>query len=69
MKRLSRIEGDESKVSKEFLDKLKQTIKDGLETVFDGIFDEGDDAYTSVSFTKLDEMTARLDSGYTSFWS
>ncbi len=69
MKILSRIEGDESKVSKEFLDKLKQTIKDGLETVFDGIFDEGDDAYTSVSLTKLDEMTARLDSGHTSFWS
>lgn len=69
MKILSRIEGDESKVSKEFLDKLKQTIKDGLETVFNGLFDEGDDAYTSVSLTKLDEMTARLDSGYTSFWS
>ena len=69
MKILSRIEGDESKVSKEFLDKLKQTIKDGLETVFNGIFDEGDDAYTSVSLTKLDEMNKRLDSGYTSFWS
>ena len=69
MKILSRIEGDESKVSKEFLDKLKQTIKDGLETIFNGIFDEGDDAYTSVSLTKLDEMIARLDSGYTSFWS
>ena len=69
MKILSRIEGDESKVSKEFLDKLKQTIKDGLETVFSEIFEEDDDTYVSVSLTKLDEMTARLDSGYTSFWS
>lgn len=69
MKILSRIEGDESKVSKEFLDKLKQTIKDGLETVFSEIFEEADDTYVSVSLTKLDEMTVRLDSGYTSFWS
>lgn len=69
MKILSRIEGDESKVSKEFLDKLKQTIKDGLETVFSEIFDEDDDTYVSVSLTKLDEMNKCLDSGYTSFWS
>ena len=70
MKILSRIEGDESKVSKDFLEKLRQTIKEGLETVFDELFEEDEDGvYTSVSLTKLDEMTARLNSGYTSFWS
>lgn len=70
MKILSRIEGDESKVSKDFLEKLRQTIKEGLETVFDELFEEDEDGvYTSVSLAKLDEMTARLDSGYTSFWS
>lgn len=70
MKILSRIEGDETKVSKTFLDELGKTIKDGLETVFAEIFDEDDDdVYTSISLTKLDEMKKRLDSGYTSFWS
>ena len=70
MKILSRIEGDESKVSKDFLDRLGKAIKDGLETVFGEIFDEeDDDIYTSVSLAKLDEMKKRLNSGYTSFWS
>lgn len=70
MKILSRIEGDETKVSKTFLDDLGKAIKDGLETVFAEIFDEDDnDVYTSVSLAKLDEMKKRLDSGYTSFWS
>ena len=70
MKILSRIEGDETKVSKAFLDDLRKAIKDGLETVFAEIFDEDDDdVYTSVSLAKLDEMKKRLDSGYTSFWS
>ena len=70
MKILSRIEGDETKVSKTFLDDLGREIKDGLETVFAEIFDEDDDeVYTSVSLAKLDEMKKRLESGYTSFWS
>lgn len=70
MKILSRIEGDETKVSKTFLDDLEKAIKDGLLTVFDELFDEDDDSvYTSVSLAKLDEMKKRLDSGYTSFWS
>lgn len=70
MKILSRIEGDETKVSKAFLDDLGKAIKEGLETVFTEIFDEDDDdVYTSVSLAKLDEMKKRLDSGYTSFWS
>lgn len=70
MKILSRIEGDETKVSKTFLDDLGKVIEDGLLTVFDELFDEDDDGiYTSVSLTKLDEMKKRLNSGYTSFWS
>lgn len=70
MKILSRIEGDESKVSEGFLKDLKDTIKDGLESVFEELFDEDDDnVYASVSIAKLDEMEKRLASGYTSFWS
>lgn len=70
MKILSRIEGDESKVNEEFLKDLRGTIKDGLESVFEELFDEDDDdVYTSVSLAKLDEMKKRLASGYTSFWS
>lgn len=70
MKILSRIEGDETKVSNTFLDDLGKAIKDGLLGVFDELFDEDEDGiYTSVSLAKLDEMKKRLDSGYTSFWS
>jgi len=70
MKILSRIEGDESKVSKDFLKGLRETIEEGLEEVFEELFDEeDDDVYESVSLAKLDEMIKRLDSGYTSFWS
>ena len=70
MKILSRIEGDETKVSKTFLDDLGKAIKEGLITVFDELFDEDEDGiYSSVSLAKLDEMKKRLDSGYTSFWS
>ena len=71
MKILSRIEGDESKVSKEFLDTLKRTITDGLVAVYEELFDgkDDDEVYTSVSLAKIDEMKKRLDSGYTSFWS
>ena len=71
MKILSRIEGDETKVSKTFLEDLEKAIKDGLEEIFNGPFDkvESDDAFKSVSLAKLDEMKKRLDSGYTSFWS
>ena len=70
MKILSRIEGDETKVSKSFLDELGKAIKEGLESVFAELFDEDDDdVYTSVSLAKLEEMKKRLESGYTSFWS
>ena len=70
MKILSRIEGDDSKVSEGFLNDLKETIKEGLESVFEELFDEDDDdVYASVSLAKLDEMKKRLAFGYTSFWS
>ena len=70
MKILSRIEGDESKVSEKFLNELSDTIKKGLEDVFEGLFDEDDDeVYKSVSLAKIEEMKGRLESGYTSFWS
>ena len=70
MKILSRIEGDETKVSKAFLDDLGKAIKEGLESVFAELFDDDDDdVYTSVSLAKLNEMKKRLESGYTSFWS
>ena len=70
MKVLSRIEGDETKVTATFLKELGDTIHDGLEAVFAEIFDEDDDdVYMSVSLAKLEEMKERLKSGYTSFWS
>lgn len=71
MKILSRIEGDESKVSARFLEELETTIKGGLEVIYDGPFDkvESDEVFGSVSLAKLDEMKKRLASGYTSFWS
>lgn len=71
MKILSRIEGDETKVSASFLDGLENTIKTGLVTVCSNLFEEGEDkkAYVSVSLAKLTEMKKRLTSGYTSFWS
>ena len=70
MKILSRIEGDETKVTTIFLKELGDTIHDGLKAVFAELFDEDDDdVYTSVSLAKLEEMKERLKSGYTSFWS
>ena len=71
MKILSRVEGDEAKVSASFLDGLENTIKTGLVTVCSNLFEEGEGkkAYVSVSLAKLTEMKKRLTSGYTSFWS
>lgn len=64
MKVLSRIEGDDTKVSDDFLDRLSKTIEDGLKAV------SGEEyAITSISLAKLKEMKAKLASGYTSFWS
>ena len=71
MKILSRVEGDETKVSASFLDGLENTIKTGLMAVCPNLFEEGEGkkAYVSVSLAKLTEMKKRLTSGYTSFWS
>ena len=64
MKVLSRIEGDDTKVSDKFLDSLSKTIEDGLKAV------SGDDhTVKSISLAKLKEMKGKLVSGYTSFWS
>lgn len=64
MKVLSRIEGDDTKVSDDFLDRLSKTIEDGLKTV------SGEEhTVNSISLAKLKEMKAKLVSGYTSFWS
>ena len=64
MKILSRIEGDDTKVTDGLLDNLKQVITEALANLSDGFPIE-----KSVSLKKLDEMKQRLVSGYTSFWS
>lgn len=65
MKILSRIEGDDTKVSKSLLDKLSDTISEGLNAIA-----SDENTYVSaVSLPKLEEMKTRLESGYTSFWS
>lgn len=64
MKILSRIEGDDTKVTDSLLDNLKRVITEELANISDGFPIE-----KSVSLKKLDEMKQRLVSGYTSFWS
>lgn len=64
MKVLSRIEGDDTKVSDELLDNLSKAIEDGLKTV-----SGEENTIKSISLAKLKEMKAKLVSGYTSFWS
>lgn len=61
MKVLSRIEGDDQKVSQELLDGLKQVVSDMLPN--DAMRE------ASVSLAKLREMNKRRESGFTSFWS
>ena len=64
MKILSRIEGDDTKVTNTFLDNLKTTIEEGLKSIYEDFKTED-----SVSLLKLKEMKQKLDSGNTSFWS
>lgn len=64
MKVLSRIEGDDTKVSDELLDNLSKAIEDGLKTV-----SGEENTVKSISLAKLKEMKDKLVSGYTSFWS
>ena len=72
MKILSRIEGDETKVSERFLNDLRETIKKELNRISQKEYSgtkgkEGTEF--AVSLAKLKEIVARLGSGYTSFWS
>ncbi len=75
MKILSRIEGDESKVRKDFLVSLEKTISEGLASISGRRYgaesvDSDEPVEKSVSLAKLKEMTKKLeDSGYTSYWS
>lgn len=76
MKVLSRIEGDETKVSKEFLSELTKEIRTQLEKLSGCTYtadraeeNKESNVWYSRSLDKLDEMTKRLESGYTSFWS
>ena len=65
MKILSRIEGDDTKVS---IDKLLTPLTNAITDGLNAITDE-DHPVKSVSVAKLNEMKNRLQSGYTSFWS
>lgn len=56
MKVLSRIKGDETKVSRTFLNSLEEVIQTALPKISIG---------NSVSLKKLTEMKKRLESGYT----
>ena len=64
MKILSRIEGDDTKVTDALLDGLSNVITERLKYLSAGFV-----ADDSVSLKKLKEMRLRLESGYTSFWS
>ena len=64
MKVLSRIEGDDTKVSDKLLDSLTETIEEGLREVLGE-----ENTVKSISLAKLKEMKDKLVSGYTSFWS
>ena len=57
MKILSRIEGDETKVSKGLLEELGKTIKEGLDSIFEGPFgiEENENFFKSQSLAKLEE--------------
>lgn len=72
MKILSRIEGDETKVSKDFLTSLGHVISNMLNHIsgkeYSGSKGKEGTEY-SISLAKLEEMKERLESGYTSFWS
>ena len=71
MKILSRIEGDETKIGN-LLDRLTATISERLKAISEKEYsakkDDEEKVY-SVSLAKLKEMSDRLNSGYTSFWS
>lgn len=72
MKILSRIEGDETKVSERFLTGLGHVISNTLNQISGKKYSEikgKEETEYSISLAKLEEMKKRLESGYTSFWS
>lgn len=71
MKVLSRVEGDETKVSEKFLKGLSDAIKEQLGVICNNLFntENPEKEYKSMSLAKLEEMIKKLASGYTSFWS
>ena len=71
MKILSRIEGDETKVSERFLTGLGHVISNTLNKISGKEYSEikgKEGTEYSISLAKLGEMKKRLESGYTSFW-
>lgn len=76
MKILSRIEGDETKVKKDLLNGLIETIKEGLTSITglqygaEAKNTDEEQVVKSISIAKLEEMAKKLsESGYTSYWS
>lgn len=65
MKILSRIEGDEQRISDTWLSQLKAVINNQLK----GIYDSFDIDNATVCGSKLDQMVEQLKRGYVSFWS
>lgn len=75
MKVLSRIEGDDTKISKTLLPDLMNMVKKQLNEISGKEYVEkrgveNEDVVLSVSLKKLEEMNRKLkDTGYTSYWS
>lgn len=75
MKVLSRIEGDDTKISKTLLPDLMNMVKKQLNKITGKEYVEkrgveSEDVVLSVSLKKLEEMNRKLkDTGYTSYWS
>lgn len=63
LKILPRIEGDEQKIKKDWLEGLKTLIEKELGEITGGM------PVPQVSSTKLKQMMERLENGYTSFWN
>ncbi len=68
LKILPRIEGDEQKIAKVWLDALSELIAGKL-TSLAGQSSYPPKGVKSVSLVKLAQMSKRLEGGYTSFWS
>lgn len=68
LKILPRIEGDEQKIKKEWLEKLHELIAEKLAGLAEQTPYPAENAQ-SASLNKLKQMLERLEDGYTSFWS